>query len=140
MSSTPLTPPPPFADSNHYEEQGFDVTVWGDGVLDKRLAAASRWLRPNCPDIDQRIADGNLDPDLVADIVCQMVARTAPVEALPIGLESMQQSAGAYSESVKRTNPHGDFYLTRQERRTLGCGGSDAFSINLMPDPERPRF
>lgn len=140
MSSTPVESPAPFAQSQDYTDRGFDASAWTIGVLDMRLAAASRWLRQNAPGIDDRIDSGELDPELVADIVCTMVARTAPVEDFPDGIESTQWSAGPYQQSTKRLNPHGDFYLTKQEKHTLGVGGGRAWSIDLLPNPERARY
>ena len=137
MSQPPISSPAPFATATDYTDRGFDTSAWGPVVLDMRLAAASRWLRQNAPGIDDRIASGELDPELVTDIVCTMVARTAPVDDLSDGLESIQQSAGPYSQTTKRLNPHGDFYLTKQEKHTLGIGSGKAWSIDLMPNPER---
>lgn len=128
----------PFATSTDYTSRGLDVSAWSSTTtLDARLAAASRWLRAMCAGIDDRIAAKTLDADLVTDIVCQMVARTVP--ALPVGLEQTQMTAGPYSTSSTATNPHGDFYLTKNEKLALGCG-SKAFMVDLMPNPDIPRF
>lgn len=48
------------------------------------------------------------------------------------GLESSQMGAGPYQETLKPLNPHGDYYLTRQERKALGCGRQKAASIDLL--------
>ena len=132
----PPTPKPSFATTTDYAERGFDAGVWTPSVLTVRLASASRWLRARAADIDERITDGFLDADLVTDVVCTMVARTVPLEDLPMGLESSQITAGQYSQSNKRTNPHGDFYLTKQEKETLGINRQGAFSVNLLPNPD----
>lgn len=125
----------PFASTADYTARGYDASVWGAGVLDVRLAAASRWLRAQCDGIDDRIATETLDLNLVVDVVCQMVDRTAPVEEFPFGMDSLQETRGPFSTSLKRTNPHGDFYLTKNEKRSLGCVGK-AFSVDLLVNRE----
>lgn len=122
----------PFATPADYQSRGFAMDTWPTGVLAVRLGTASRWLRATCANIDYRILAGELDGALVADVVCQMVARTAPIDLLPIGIESLQIGAGPYSETRKPTNPNGDFYLTRQERRALGCGSQRLGSVDLL--------
>ena len=122
----------PFATVGDYQARGFSMDTWPAGVLAVRLETASRWLRASCPGVDYRILAGELDAALVIDVVCQMVARTAPIDLLPIGIESLQIGAGPYSETRKPTNPNGDFYLTRQERRALGCGSQRLGSVDLL--------
>lgn len=59
------------------------------------------------------------------------VVKRAMSSPVGIGVESIQQGAGSYQGSVKFSNPAGDLYLTRAERRALGCGRQKAFTIDL---------
>jgi hypothetical protein len=47
------------------------------------------------------------------------------------GMESVQQSGGPFSVTMKPLNPAGDFYLTKQERKALGDGAQRAFGVQI---------
>lgn len=121
----------PFADSNYYIANFGQPPASMSGSLDAVLARASRYVRSECPGIDRRIGDGVLDPDLVADVVCEM-ARSAASSPAGIGISSIQQGAGPYQQTTQFTNPVGDIYLSRKQRRLLGYGGVRAFEVNLL--------
>lgn len=63
-------------------------------------------------------------------VSCDMVKR-AMVSPGGIGVQSVQQSAGPYSETTQYTNPTGDLYLTKADRRLLGCGVQKAFTVSM---------
>lgn len=111
--------PVPFADSDYYRDNGFPVKQGtSDGDLDRMLKRASRSIRSEVPSVDARIESGVLDPDLVADIACEMVATLAATDHGP-GVESVQQTAGPYAHTMKFANPRGDLYLTAKHKRQL---------------------
>jgi len=129
----------PFADTAYYEENFGTPPASIAGRLDKELARASRYLRAECPGIDGRIqlwaidpsADGAIDPELAADVVCEMV-KTAAASAGD-GIESAQTGAGPYTETVKYINPSGDLFLTKKQRRLLGYSAQQAFTVSMAP-------
>lgn len=96
----------------------------------RKLASASRHVRGRCRGIDRRIESGDLDPEVVMDIVCSMVERAMkpPVDQLPISQQ--QLGAGPFSGSQTFANPTGDLYLTKQERQILIGGAARAGTIN----------
>ncbi|WRS29613.1 Gp19/Gp15/Gp42 family protein [Actinomycetaceae bacterium MB13-C1-2] len=126
--------PGPFADTNYYENNGF-----GDGAspanLDALLKRASRIMRADAKeygvDLDQRIADGDLDKDLAADVCCDMVAY-ATASPGGIGIESYQQGGGPYQETVKYVNPVGNLSFTKVHRKRLGIMSGKAWEIDLL--------
>lgn len=69
-----------------------------------------------------------LDPDDLVQaanlrrITCALVNRSLSAGAWS-GFSSVSQGAGGQTASVTLSNPAGDFYLTKQERRILGVGG-----------------
>lgn len=74
------------------------------------------------------------DPDeLVSDVLeavtCEMVKRAmlSPIDRPAVN--SWQQGAGPYNESLSFTNPSGDLYLLASERKRLGIGTQKAFTI-----------
>lgn len=126
----------PFADEAYYTAN-FGTPSPRVGA---ELARASRYLRAECPEIDQRIAlykidplaSGALDPDLAADVVCEMV-QSASSSPAGVGVESLQSGAGPFQQTLKYTNPVGDLFLTKKQRRLLGCGGQQAFTVPMAP-------
>jgi hypothetical protein len=48
-----------------------------------------------------------------------------------VGMESSQSSTGPFQDTFRPTNPHGDFYLTKQEKSALGGGAQRAFGVNI---------
>lgn len=113
--------------------------------LQKELDRASRYVRAECPGLDARIAafvldptaPGAVDPDLAADVVCEMVT-TAGSSPAGVGVQSIQQGAGPYQETQTFTNAVGDLYLSKKQKRLLGCGGQQAFTVNMAPDVMPP--
>ena len=124
----------PFATADYYE------TNFGTPPdrVDALLARASRLVRAECPDVDDRIADGVLDPDVVADIVCEMVQNVAAnAEAGAAGVESSSRQIGSgpfqMTQTAKFASPVGAMVLNRKHRRLLGCGQQEAFVVSLAP-------
>ncbi|MCC3277530.1 hypothetical protein LJ753_16825 [Arthrobacter sp. zg-Y20] len=66
-------------------------------------------------------------------VVCAVVRRAMPVQ--DAGMESIQQTAGPFSQLVKPVNPNGDFYLTKQEQTALGAGAVRAFGVPVGGAP-----
>src|SRR5690625_1211068 len=61
-------------------------------------------------------------------IVCAVVRRAIDSTA---GMSQMSLGTGPFNVSQSPSNPHGDFYLTRNERRALGDGQQKAFSLSV---------
>lgn len=55
-------------------------------------------------------------------ITCALVHRSLSAGAWS-GFSSVSQGAGGQTASVTLSNPAGDLYMTKQERRILGLGG-----------------
>lgn len=128
--------PDPLATHADFTARGYVNPYETTAILDKRLAMASRFIRApeRAPLIDEQILEGAIDPELVKDIVCLMVDRAAPTDMT--GFSQMNEGAGPFQMGGTVANPHGDFYLTKQERKSLGIKSQRAFSVDLMPDPD----
>lgn len=132
----------PFADSVYYMDNGFGTPPEDANAL---LERASRLLRAECSGVDARIADyatdptieGALDPDVVADVVCEMVQNYAAASTPGVGVESNSQQFGSgpfqMTNTAKYSTPTGAMILNRKHRRLLGCSTQRAFSIDLDP-------
>lgn len=133
--------PVPFATSIYYEENGFGAAP---DKANQLLARASRIVRAECDnlgvDIDGWVDSGRVDPDIVADVVCDMV-RYATVNAGGVGVDSFSQGAGPYTETVKFSNPVGNMSFTKVHMSRLGVKTGKAWSIDLLAgrgEKERP--
>lgn len=66
-------------------------------------------------------------------VVCAVVKRAMQAEATGAdGFEQVNIGTGPFSEGYKPLNPHGDFYLTSQEKKALGVGRQRAFEVDLL--------
>lgn len=96
-------------------------------------------LRSECPGLDARIEAATLEVALVRAVVCGMVKRAMIGGAGDmLGVSSVQQGAGPFSQGLTYSNPMGDLYLTRADRRRLGFAGQKAFSVDLAPFASAP--
>ena len=67
-------------------------------------------------------------------VSCEMVKRAlvSNVAGAGAGVTSIQQGAGPYQETVQFANPTGDLYLTKADRKLLGCGTQQAFTVSMV--------
>lgn len=102
------------------------------------LDDAAALIDTACPSLADRIADGDESASRAALMVsCSIVKRAmiSPVDQAP--MSQYQQTAGPFSQSGTFANPSGDLYLTKADKRLLGCGQQVAFTVPLIPEPEQ---
>lgn len=58
----------------------------------------------------------------LTSVTCSMVKRSMNQPNGYTGLSQYTQSAIGYSETMSYTNPNGDIYMTKAEKRLLGLG------------------
>lgn len=104
-----------------------DLTPAESGTVNALLDDASALLRAEYPDIDDRIATGNLDADVVAGIVAGMVKRS--LMSPEPGITQESETAGPFSHSHQFANPYGDVFLTKADRTLIEGRRSKAISI-----------
>ena len=66
-------------------------------------------------------------------VTCAVVHRSL-MSGSWAGLSNVSQSADGYSASATIYNPGGDLFLTSQEKKSLGIGGSRVFSVQAAID------
>lgn len=60
---------------------------------------------------------------ILKQVSCTMVIRSMVAsESTAFGVDKLQATMGPFSQQVSFTNPNGDLYLTKQEKRLLGIG------------------
>ena len=99
------------------------------------LEDAAVQIRSEVPDLKARVEAG--DTDLMSAAVrveCAMVKRAMSVQDDAMGVTSAQETQGPFSRTFQYSNPMGDLYLTKAEKRLLGSGKQSAFTIGMGGD------
>ncbi|MFJ1461855.1 hypothetical protein [Nocardia sp. N2S4-5] len=128
-----MTAPTPLFDLAYLEEissETFEDTAQAEAFI--RIASAK--LRSKVGRLDERIADGTLDIDLVKGTGAAMVLRA--LDTLNRGINVIRSEYPEISEQYAPSSKTGLIYLTNDELDDLLPGaedGSDAFTI--MPGP-----
>lgn len=67
-------------------------------------------------------------------VSCEMVKRAmaTPGGIDGLGVTSLQSGAGPFQETQQFSNPTGDLYLTKGDRKLLGCGAQVAFTVPMV--------
>ena len=61
---------------------------------------------------------------ILKQVCCSMVIRSMVAGASDaFGVEELQATMGPFSQTAQFSNPNGDLYLTKLERKLLGIGG-----------------
>ena len=125
-----------FAATSDIEARWRPLTTAESAQAAVLLDDASAMLRTECRDLDARLAavPPSIDPAVPLMVVCAMVKRVLIAGEDVDGVSAHQQTTGPFSQSLTFANPMGNLYITKAERKTLGCGGQRAFSIDLAPD------
>lgn len=126
--STPVTSPNPYADHEDLAEFWKTLTEAEDTRADKLLSLASNRLR-TIANQQSKVLDDlvNADPayfQTVQWVVMEATKRAmlTPTDAPPAN--SIQQTAGPYSENITFTNPAGDLWFKKSELHDLGLYGN----------------
>lgn len=120
-----------FATPDELRNRWRGMPSYTDETLETELLDASQYIVDVCPSALEAAAATR------RRVVCKVVKRSMIAdESAAQGVESIQQGAGPYQETIKLSNPHGDYYLTGQERKALGGGKQRAVAIDLLAGRE----
>lgn len=97
------------------------------------LEDAAVIIRASCPDTDARILAGTLDPAVPLMVSCAIVKRAMSAPAGFEGVSQFNQTAGPFAQATSFANPAGNMWLTKQDRKLLGCSSQKAFMVDLLP-------
>jgi hypothetical protein len=117
--------PFPFASLEELKARWPDFPVGADAHATVLLEDASQFILDTVP------TAANANEASRRRIVCAVVRRAMPDADGMDGMESVQQTGGPFSVTMKPVNPAGDFYLTKQERKALGDGAQRAFGVQI---------
>jgi len=126
--TTPVTSPNPYANHEDLELFWKSLTTAEDARADKLLSLASNRLRTIADqqtfDIDAKVNSTPAYFQTVQWVVMEAAKRAmlTPTDAPPAN--SIQQTAGPYSENITFTNPAGDLWFKKSELHDLGLYGN----------------
>lgn len=112
----------------HWPAMPADLT---DAEALQKLVEASIEIRGNFPGIDERVRAGTLDLDTVKLVANRMAKRALDVSDQDrAGVSQQTAQAGPLAFTQQFTNPDGNMYLTKADRRLLNPQkiGGGAFS------------
>lgn len=118
--------PWPFATVEELQLRWPDMPAGAEDHAQVLLEDASQFILDVCP--SAALASVNTR----RRVVCAVVRRSIEAQSSPgVGMETFQATSGPFTNSYTPTNPHGDFYLTRSERKALGEGKQKAFGGSI---------
>jgi hypothetical protein len=115
--------PFPFATLGELKDRWPDFPLGADSYATTQLEDASQFILDTVPSAATAAASTR------RRIVCAVVRRSMP--STEAGMESVQETSGPFSLTMKPVNPNGDFYLTKQEKLALGSGATRAFGVQI---------
>ena len=129
--------PVPFATPDDLAARWRTLTAAEQATATILLDDASNILVTECPSAN--VVDDDDDAELATRtatlkrIVCAMVKR-AMIDGASDGpsVSEHQQTAGPFGFREKFSNPTGDLFTTKAERRSLPCGQQVAFNVPLV--------
>ncbi|CRK59071.1 predicted 14.0Kd protein [Alloactinosynnema sp. L-07] len=119
--------------SDVQQARGQEIPESQQDWVQGRVDAAHRRLRSAAPGLDARAAAGALDPDLVKDVIVEMVLR---VLRNPEGL--LRENDGDYGYGRSERVGSGVLEVTAADLEVLGYAGASTYSVTY-PDGGLPR-
>lgn len=90
-------------------------------VAETLLTDASNMINRLVSDIADKMQDETYSQVLTA-VICAMVKRSLMNNDEQLGITNHTMTAGSYNENITFSNPNGDMYLTKNEKKLLGIG------------------
>ena len=116
----------PFADVDDLRARWPDMPPGADAYAATLLLDASQFVVDVVP---SAVSASDLT---LKRVTCAVVRRSMQTPDDLLGMESTNFQDGPFSAQRRPVNPHGDFYLTSQEKRVLGLGRQVAFEVDLL--------
>ena len=124
--------PMPFATVDELQERWPDFPVGADLHARILLDDASQFILDTVP------SAVGVSASTRRRVVCAVVRRSMEAQASPgAGMSQFQATTGPFTNSYTPANPHGDFYLTKAERKALGEGRQRAFGGSVADSGAR---
>lgn len=120
----------PFATVQELRDRWPDMPAGSDAHAEVLLEDASQFILDVVP------SAGSATASTLRRVVCAVVRRSIEAQASPgAGMQQFQTTTGPFTNSFTPSNPSGDFYLTKAERKALGEGQQKAFGGTVAGPP-----
>lgn len=120
----------PFATVEDLERRWHTLTTSERDKAQTLLEDATQLIKDECPRWESASAQTR------KAVCCAIVIRKMTVDDTHLGVTNSQQTVGNFSESFTYSNPMGDLYLTKAEKRRLG-NRQGAWHADMDPhDPQ----
>lgn len=114
--------PFPFATVEELKARWPDMPAGSEDHANTLLEDASQFI------LDMVPSSADAKESTRRRVVCAVVRRSMAASTHE-GVNQASFTTGPFTVSQSPTNPHGDFYLTKNEKRALGDGVQKAFSV-----------
>jgi hypothetical protein len=121
-----------FATVTDLEQRWRPLSATEQDLATVKLDDASEVIRAEVRGVDAAVEAGTISEALLRMVVCDMVKRAMIAGDSQPGVTQQQESTGPFSQSMTFSNPMGDLYLTKAEKRRLGVR-QRAFTIDPTP-------
>lgn len=132
VPARPTTSPTAFATVDDLAMRWRPLTEQEKATAYTLLEDASDLIRTTTPRW-QKATPTTLRRVTVAVVKRAMMADTSSLEGASGVVASESQTAGPYTRQFSYSNPSGDLFLTKAERRVLRGGTGGAFEVDLLP-------
>lgn len=116
----------PFATVKDLQDRWPDMPPGSEDHADVMLADASQFI------VDVVPSALDASENTRRRVTCSVVRRSMEAATADYaGFSQFNATGGPFTVGGSVSNPHGDFYLTRNEKRALGAGKQRAFGVNI---------
>lgn len=123
-----MVEPFPFAAPGELRDRWPDFPPGAEAHAQVLLEDASQFILDICP------SAVNASESTRRRVVCAVVRRSMLADQQGMaGVQNESLTSGPFAMSQTPSNPHGDFYLTKAERKALGEGKQKAFGATVAP-------
>lgn len=131
MPENETVEPFPFASLSDLQARWPDMPTGATESIDVALEDASQFI------LDVAPAAREAHPNTRKRVVCAVVKRSMQTPDDMVGMSSNNMQAGPYLSQRTAVNPHGDFYLTRLEKKALGVAKQRAGEVDMLAGSRR---
>lgn len=118
--------PFPFATVDELKSRWPDMPAGSEDHAETLLEDASQFILDVVPSASDASASTR------RRVVCAVVRRSMEASSAEhSGMAQFNVTTGPFTIGGSPSNPHGDFYLTRNERKALGEGRQQAFGVDI---------
>lgn len=123
----------PFSDVESFHAHAPEVEA-NDGLIEQRIFEASVMVSAMYPDLQMRIDAGIFSADIAGLVVNRMVKRSLETMETPAGVESIQSTAGPFTESVRFSSSRdGNVFLSSGDKALLRGPRRSGRAFTIFP-------